>query len=137
MYLGYNYKQELSIMCSRLTLLLQKEIYFTFFSEIEVDGDYLQGFSINKEITEEQALQVIKGLNTIYLNQDNKSERLFIICKDKEVLNKYYKMRWDGHIATIVCRKFDYFRNAHSESEVKKFRLKVEREQANKLIVIL
>jgi hypothetical protein len=113
-YLGYEYKKELSIFVSRLTLKLQKEIKLYFFSEIETEvgkkKNGLQGFTITRyNISKEDALEMTKDLKCIHVNEKdtNSSETLFIIAQDNETVQAWYDMMRDGRISTILVREFN------------------------------
>jgi hypothetical protein len=138
MYLGYNHKEELTKLTSKLTLHFQKEIKLHFFGEVEVNGKYLQGFCVsglNQELPRAIALDMIKDFKCIHINKENTSEVLFVVCESKEVLNLWYKMRWEGLVATSVCRKFNFFDSKTDEKEVMAYRLQKEQELADKLCV--
>lgn len=136
MYLGYSYKKELSILTSKLTLHFNKEINLHFFSEVEVEGKWLQGFCVSglsQELPRALALEMIKDFKNVFINKENISEVLFVICENKEVLNSWYKMRWDGLVSTKLCREFNYFETHIDEKLIIKRRKELELEFADKL----
>lgn len=140
-YLGYNYKNELATFMSRLTLHLQKEISFYFFDEIEVSGEGLQGFSLsniqcNTEEFRTVCKELIKDLECIHLNEWDTHECLFIVCKDKNVLNSWYKQKWDGIVAMKVCQKFNFFESPVNDDEVKAYRMAIEAELSDAFIAV-
>jgi hypothetical protein len=138
-YLGYNYKNQLATFMSRLTLHLQKEIGFYFFDEIEINNEGLQGFSLSKiqcNTPEFRTVckELIKDLECINLNEWDTHECLFIVCKDKNVLNSWYEQKWNSEIAMKVCKKFNFFESPVNDDEVRNYRHSIERELASKKI---
>lgn len=139
MYLGYYHKEELSLLVSRLTLHFQKEIKLYFFSEVEVNGKWLQGFSVsglNQELSLSVAQECIKGFKHIFINKENlPHEVLFVVCENKDVINSWYQMRWEGLVADRVCRKFDFFCIPADPEDVAEYRALIEIELTDRLCI--
>jgi len=110
-YLGYEYKKELSILVSRLTLKFNKEIKLHFFGETVINNTKcLEGFTFtegNCDIEEYESL--IVDLKCIFLNKKDthtKSEICFIICSEPEIVQEWYDMMYEGNVAMSIIRKF-------------------------------
>lgn len=112
-YLGYQWQDQVSILASRLTLMLGKEIKLSFLSEATVKavGEYdkkpkeypIQGFCLSSGCSHsdkrDQIREMIKDLKCIYLNEEYSYELAFAVCAYPSVMQSYYDMRYEG----IVC----------------------------------
>jgi len=114
-HLGYKYKDEISILVSRITLLLGKEIRLSFFDIVHIDNweddveEILQGFVLSRySIPLDKALEFTKDLNTIHVNKYNynSSESTFTICEKPEILQRWYNIMYEGNISMKMIRKF-------------------------------
>jgi len=119
-YLGYKWQDQVSILASRLTLLLGKEIKLSFLSSTTVRaiGEYytpqpqeypIQGFVLSSDSSHsdkrDQIREMIKDLPCIYLNEEYSCELAFAVCAYPSVMQSYYDMRYDGLVADRLIRK--------------------------------
>ena len=118
-YLGYKWQDQVSILASRLTLMLGKEIKLSFLSDTTVRaiGKYdkepkeypIQGFCLSSGCSHsdkrDQIREMIKDLECIYLNEEYSYELAFAVCAYPSVMQSYYDMRYDGLVADRLIRK--------------------------------
>ena len=110
-YLGYEWENEVSILASRITLYLQKEIKLSFLSsaivktiagydkekkEWTVKGFCLSRYDLPKEVAEE----MVADLKCIYVNKRYSYETAFAVCAYPEVMQAWYDMMWEGTVAS-------------------------------------
>lgn len=113
-YLGYKWQDQVSILASRLTLMLGKEIKLSFLSDATVRaiGKYdtepkeymVQGFVLSSGSSHsdkrDQVKEMLKDLECIHLNEEYGYELAFAVCAYPSVMQAYYDMRWEGLVAT-------------------------------------
>ena len=133
-YLGYKHKNETSVLASRLTLKLNKEIELYFFDETTFDQNgkeySLQGFTISRyNISKEDAYELTKDLKCIYINErdSNSSETLFIIAPDSETVQVWYDMMREGSISMRILRKFGEMLDRGTKESITIFRQELEK----------
>jgi len=56
------------------------------------------------------------------------SLEFYLVCGTKEQRDEFFKERFEGLVATKVCRKFNWFENKTDEDEVREYRLTATRE---------
>lgn len=110
-YLGYEWENQVSILASRITLYLQKEIKLSFLSSATVKaiGDYdkepqeytiqgfcLSGYNVPKDVLEE----MVADLKCIHINKRYTYETAFAVCAYPSVMQAWYDMMWEGTVAT-------------------------------------
>lgn len=110
-YLGYEWENQVSILASRITLYLQKEIKLSFLSsatvktiagydkkpqEWTVQGFCLSRYNIPRDIAEEMTAD----LKCIHVNKRYTYETAFAVCAYPEVMQAWYDMMWEGTVAT-------------------------------------
>lgn len=119
MYLGYEWEKQVSILTSRLTLLVQEELGLSFLSSTTVNaiGEYdnepkeyhIQGFVIPYKyvgkISREKVEEMIADLDCIHLNKSYTSELALAVCAYPSVMQAYYTMMWEGNVANAVMRE--------------------------------
>ena len=119
MYLGYEWEKQVSILTSRLTLLVQEELGLSFLSSTTVKaiGAYdkemkewdIQGFVIPykyvKKISREKVEEMIADLDCIHLNKSYDSELALAVCAYPSIMQAYYTMMWEGNVASAVIRE--------------------------------
>ena len=143
-YLGYEWENQVSILASRITLYLQKEIKLSFLSSATVKaiGEYdkepqeytVQGFCLSRyDIPMDVAEEMVADLNCIHVNKRYKYETAFAVCAYPEVMQAWYDMMWEGTVATKAIQDaggMDAFIRL-SEEEIKaldeKFKAETER----------
>lgn len=110
-YLGYEWENQVSILASRITLHLQKEIKLSFLSSTTVKaiGDYdkepteytIQGFCLSRyNIPMEVAEEMVADLKCIHVNKRYNYETAFAVCAYPSVMQAWYDMMWEGTVAT-------------------------------------
>jgi hypothetical protein len=115
-YLGYQWENQVSVLASRITLHLQKEIKLVFLSSTTVNtiAGYdkephewvIQGFCLSRySLPREVAEEMVADLDCIYINKYYKSELIFTICAYPNVLQAWYDIMWEGVIATKVINE--------------------------------
>lgn len=118
-YLGYQWQDQVSILASRLTLMLGKEIKLYFLSDATVRavGKYdkepqeykIQGFVLSSGSSHsdkrDQVREMLKDLDCIHLNEDRTYELSFAVCAYPSVMQAYYDMQYEGAIATRLIHK--------------------------------
>lgn len=119
MYLGYEWENQVSILASRVTLLVQEEIKLSFLSSTTVKavGAYdkekkdwdIKGFVIPYKyvgkISREQVEEMVADLDCIHLNKSYSSELALAVCAYPSVMQAYYTMMWEGNVANAVIRE--------------------------------
>jgi len=119
MYLGYEWENQVSILASRVTLLVQEEIKLSFLSSTKVKavGGYdkepqewdIKGFVIPYKyvgkISREKVEEMIADLDCIYLNKSYDSELALAVCAYPSIMQAYYTMMWEGNVANAVMRE--------------------------------
>jgi len=115
-YLGYEWENEVSILSSRITLYLQKEIKLSFFSSATVntiagyDEDKkewtIQGFCLSRyNIPVETAEKMVADLKCIHVNRSQSYETLFAVCAYPTVMQAWYDMMREGNISMKLIRQ--------------------------------
>lgn len=110
-YLGYEWENQVSILASRITLYLQKEIKLSFLSSATVRtiAGYdkepkewtVQGFCLSRyNIPMDVAEEMVADLKCIYVNKRYTYETAFAVCAYPEVMQAWYDMMWEGTVAT-------------------------------------
>jgi len=110
-YLGYEWENQVSILASRITLYLQKEIKLSFLSSATVKaiGEYdkepqeytVQGFCLSQyNIPMDIAEEMVADLKCIYVNKRYTYETAFAVCAYPSVMQAWYDMMWEGTVAT-------------------------------------
>ncbi len=110
-YLGYEWENQVSILASRITLYLQKEIKLSFLSSTNVKaiGDYdkepkeykIQGFCLSRyDIPQDIAEEMVSDLKCIYVNKRYTYETAFAVCAYPAVMQAWYDVMWEGTVAT-------------------------------------
>lgn len=110
-YLGYEWENQVSILASRITLYLQKEIKLSFLSSATVRtiAGYdkepqewtVQGFCLSRyNIPMSVAEEMVADLECIYVNKRYTYETAFAVCAYPEVMQAWYDMMWEGTVAT-------------------------------------
>ena len=110
-YLGYEWENQVSILASRITLHLQKEIKLSFMSSTNVKaiGDYdkepqeykIQGFCLSRyTIPQDIAEEMVADLKCIHVNKRYSYETAFAVCAYPSVMQAWYDMMWEGTVAT-------------------------------------
>jgi hypothetical protein len=110
-YLGYEWENQVSILASRITLYLQKEIKLSFLSSATVKtiAGYdkepqewtVQGFCLSRyNIPMDVAEEMVADLECIHVNKRYKYETAFAVCAYPEVMQAWYDMMWEGTVAT-------------------------------------
>jgi hypothetical protein len=110
-YLGYEWENQVSILASRITLYLQKEIKLSFLSSATVKtiAGYdkepqewtVQGFCLSRyNIPMDVAEEMTADLKCIYVNKRYTYETAFAVCAYPEVMQAWYDMMWEGTVAT-------------------------------------
>lgn len=119
MYLGYKWEEQVSVLASRITLLMQEEIKLSFLSSTQVKaiGAYdkekkewdIQGFVIPYKyvgkISREKVEEMIADLDCIHLNKSYDSELALAVCAYPSIMQAYYTMMWEGNVANAVIRE--------------------------------
>ena len=117
-YLGYEWENEVSILSSRITLYLQKEIKLSFLSEATVKalGEYdtekkdwtIKGFCLSRyNIPVEAAEEMVVDLKCIHVNRSQSSqyETCFAVCAYPSVIQAWYDMMREGNISMKLIRQ--------------------------------
>ena len=118
-YLGYQWQDQVSVLASRLTLMLGKEIklYFLSDSRVKAIGQFdkepreykIQGFVLSTGSSHsdkrDQVREMLKDLDCIHLNEDRTYELSFAVCAYPSVMQAYYDMMYEGAIATRLIHK--------------------------------
>ena len=110
-YLGYEWENQVSILASRITLYLQKEIKLSFLSSATVKtiAGYdkepqewtVQGFCLSRyDIPRDVAEEMTADLKCIHVNKRYTYETAFAVCAYPEVMQAWYDMMWEGTVAT-------------------------------------
>ena len=119
MYLGHKWQDQVSILASRLTLLIGKEIKFSFLSEktIKAKGKYdttpkeypIQGFCLFSGFSysqlRDQVEEMLNDLECIHLNHTVPDELAFTVCAYPSVMQAWYDIMYEGAIASALIRK--------------------------------
>ena len=114
-YLGYEWGNQVSILASRITLYLQKEIKLSFLSSATVrtiagyskekEEWTVQGFCLSRyDIPIDIAEEMVADLKCIYVNKRYTYETAFAVCAYPEVMQAWYDMMWEGTVATKLIR---------------------------------
>lgn len=114
-YLGYEWENQVSILASRITLYLQKEIKLSFLSSATVrtiagyskekEEWTVQGFCLSRyNIPIDIAEEMVADLECIYVNKRYTYETAFAVCAYPEVMQAWYDMMWKGTVATKLIR---------------------------------
>ena len=114
-YLGYEWENQVSILASRITLYLQKEIKLSFLSSATVETIVgyskekeewtVQGFCLSRyNIPIDIAEEMVADLKCIYVNKRYTYETAFAVCAYPEVMQAWYDMMWEGTVATKLIR---------------------------------
>lgn len=113
-YYGYEWEKQVSILASRITLHLQKEVELRFCSTAEVrqpgekDSEYIYGFILPQRFDIEKSVlaDMVKDLYCIHINKRYWDyENAFIACREPWVLQEWYDMHYQGTIATEFLDK--------------------------------
>jgi hypothetical protein len=118
-YLGYKWQDEVSILASRLTLLLGKEIKLSFLSDTTVKAvgqfdtepkEYMvQGFVLSSGSSHsdkrDQVREMVKDLECIHLNEYYNYELAFTVCAYPSVMQAWYDMMYEGTVADRLIRR--------------------------------
>jgi hypothetical protein len=118
-YLGYKWQDEVSILASRLTLLLGKEIKLSFLSDTTVKAvgqfdtepkEYMvQGFVLSSGSSHsdkrDQVREMVKDLECIHLNEYYNYELAFTVCAYPSVMQAWYDMMYEGRVADRLIRR--------------------------------
>ena len=99
-YLGYEWENQVSILASRITLYLQKEIKLSFLSSATVKaiGEYdkepqeytVQGFCLSRyDIPMDVAEEMVADLKCIYVNKRYTYETAFAVCAYPSVMQAW------------------------------------------------
>jgi len=115
-YLGYEWENQVSILASRITLYLQKEIKLSFLSSATVntiagyDKDKkewtIQGFCLSRyNIPMDAAEEMIVDLKCIHINKMYSYETAFAVCAYPEVMQAWYDMMREGNVSMKVIRQ--------------------------------
>ena len=117
-YLGYEWENEVSILSSRITLYLQKEIKLSFLSEATVKalGEYdtekkdwtIKGFCLSRyNIPVAVAEDMVVDLKCIHVNRSQSSqyETCFAVCAYPSVIQAWYDMRREGDVSMKLIRQ--------------------------------
>ncbi|MFN9903392.1 MAG: hypothetical protein ACK55Z_32390 [bacterium] len=110
-YLGYEWENQVSILASRITLYLQKEIKLSFLSTatVKVKGEYdkepqeykIQGFCLSRYNVPKDILEeMVADLKCIHINKLYTYETAFAVCAYPSVMQAWYDMMWEGTVAT-------------------------------------
>ena len=134
-YLGYQWQDQVSILASRLTLMLEKEIKLSFLSDATVRaiGKYdkepkeymVQGFVLSSGSSHsdkrDQVREMLKDLDCIHLNEYYNYELAFTVCAYPSVMQAWYDMMYEGDIATDLIHRVGGARafTRMSEEEIK------------------
>lgn len=114
-YLGYEWENQVSILASRITLYLQKEIKLSFLSSATVrtiagyskekEEWTVQGFCLSRyNIPIDIAEEMVADLKCIYVNKRYTYETAFAVCAYPEVMQAWYDMMWEGTVAIKLIR---------------------------------
>ena len=131
-------KDLISKIISRRTLQTNKECNAYLFNPIKVKesthyNKTLQGFTISGAYVTsmKDAEQLIDGLEDIYINLLNSHEgsEILFVKGHKDTLNAWYKMMFEGQIAELVCKKFNFFEQNCDPILVKQYKDKVIEER--------
>jgi len=128
-YLGYEWENQVSILTSRITLYLQKEIKLSFLSSATVDTIAghdkdekewtVQGFCLSRyNIPKEVAEEMVADLKCIHINKRYSYETAFAICAYPEVMQAWYDMMREGNISMKLIRQvggYDAFTKMQGE----------------------
>ena len=113
-YYGYEWEKQVSILVSRITLHLQKEVELRFCNTAEVrqpgeeKSEYVYGFilPIKFDIDKDVLADMVKDLRCIHVNKRYwRYENAFIVCREPWVLQGWYDMHYQGTIATEFLDK--------------------------------
>lgn len=113
-YYGYEWEKQVSILASRITLHLQKEVELRFCSTAEVrqpgekDSEYIYGFTLPQRFDIEKSVlaDMVKDLYCIHINKRYWDyENAFVVCREPWVLQEWYDMHYQGTIATEFLDK--------------------------------
>ena len=113
-YYGYQWEKQVSILASRITLHLQKEVELRFCSTAEVrqpgekDSEYIYGFTLPQRFDIEKSVlaDMVKDLYCIHINKRYWDyENAFVVCREPWVLQEWYDMHYQGTIATEFLDK--------------------------------
>lgn len=113
-YYGYQWEKQVSILASRITLHLQKEVELRFCNTAEVrqpgekDSEYIYGFILPQRFDIEKSVlaDMVKDLYCIHINKRYWDyENAFIACREPWVLQEWYDMHYQGTIATEFLDK--------------------------------
>lgn len=112
-YYGYEWEKQVSILASRITLHLQKEVELRFCNIAEVrqpgedKSEYVYGFILPQRFDIEKSVlaDMVKDLKCIHVNKRYSYENAFIVCREPWVLQEWYNMHYQGTIATEFLDK--------------------------------
>ena len=114
--------REITLLVSKITLRKNKLMKPYFFESINLDsGEQLQAFTITGIDTKNEAKTYLEDMEHIFINEES-SEPTFVVARNKFVMNKWYKQRWEGKVSKLVCEKFNYFNQPTDDEEVQKYR---------------
>jgi len=106
-YYGYEWEEQVSKLVSRITLHLQKEVELRFCSTARVtskgEEEYLYGLTLPQRFDIEKSVlaDMVKDLKCIHVNKRYwHYENAFIVCREPEILEAWYKLHYDGAVAT-------------------------------------
>ena len=155
-YYGYEWEEQVSKLVSRITLHLQKEVELRFCSTARVrsegEEEYLYGFVLPLglgDIEKSVLADMVKDLKCIHINKKYPYENVFVACRKPEILEAWYKLHYDGAVATKLHRIIqdmayeegydqgfkaisDYIRDNMSNEEYDNMQLEVEQDMLAK-----
>ena len=106
-YYGYEWEEQVSKLVSRITLHLQKEVRLSFLSSARVtskgEEEHLYGFCLPTkfDIDKDVLIDMVKDLECIHINKRYwHYENAFVVCREPEILEAWYKLHYDGAVAT-------------------------------------
>ena len=113
-YYGYEWEKQVSILASRITLHLQREVELSFCNTVEVrqpgkeKSAYVYGFILPQkfDIDKDVLADMVKDLKCIHVNKRYwRYENAFIVCEEPWVLQEWYNIYYQGRIATEFLDK--------------------------------
>jgi len=114
-YLGYKYKDQISILASRLTLHIGSEIKLYFFDLVHIhmkdedEEQALQGATLSRySLPLETAEILVKDLDCIYINKRDYKDNdpAFIVAPRPEIIQEWYNVMREGSISISMLYKF-------------------------------
>lgn len=136
-YLGYEWENQVSILASRITLYLQKEIKLSFLSTatVEVKGEYdkepeeytIQGFCLSRyDVPKDVLEEMVADLKCIHINKRYTYETAFAVCAYPSVMQAWYDMMWEGTVATKLIRHVGGIQGLMNLSEERRQELELQ-----------